>query len=112
MGSALPKTDHQMNSRTGIILLLAGLAVIMLAFELGSPLALEHLSRTERRVEIELQAASNLLPFTTDGRPTVLLAGNSLLLEGVQLDRGRGIEQRREGHGGIPWRRQIANGEW
>jgi hypothetical protein len=59
----------------------------MLGFELGSPLILERLSRTERRVESELQAARTLHPVTPDGRPTVLLAGNSLLLEGVQMDR-------------------------
>ena len=58
----------------------------MLGFEVGSPLILQHLSRTERRVETELLAARSLRPVTADGRATVLLAGNSLLLEGVQLD--------------------------
>jgi hypothetical protein len=83
----LPEADRTRKSRTGMIVLLVGVAVIMLGFELGSPLILEHLSRTERRVESELQAAKSLHPVTADGRPTVLLAGNSLLLEGVQLDR-------------------------
>jgi hypothetical protein len=83
----LPEADRTRKSRTGIVVLLVGVAVIMLGFELGSPLILEHLSRTERRVASELQAAKSLHPVTADGRPTVLLAGNSLLLEGVQLDR-------------------------
>jgi hypothetical protein len=83
----LPEADRTRKSRTGIVVLLVGVAVIMLGFELGSPLILEHLSRTERRVESELQAAKSLHPVTADGRPTVLLAGNSLLLEDVQLDR-------------------------
>jgi hypothetical protein len=83
----LPDADRTTTSRTGIIVLLLGVAVMMLGFELGSPLILEHLSRTERRVKSELQAAKSLHPVTADGRPTVLLAGNSLLLEGVQLDR-------------------------
>lgn len=82
-----PEWGRAPRSSTGIIVLLAGLAVILLGFELGSPLVLQHLSRTERRVEGELQAAKRLRPLTADGRPTVLLAGNSLLLEGVQLDR-------------------------
>jgi hypothetical protein len=64
-----------------------GLALILLAFEFGSPIVLDHLSRTEHRVEVELKAARALRPTTPDGRPTVLLAGNSLLLEGVQLDK-------------------------
>jgi hypothetical protein len=83
---SLPESDYAMSSRTGFIALIVGLAAILLGFELGSPLILEHLSRTERRVESELQAAKNLHPVTGDRRPTVLLAGNSLLLEGVQLD--------------------------
>jgi len=75
------------NARTGFIVLVVGLALILLAFELGSPIVLDHLSRTEHRVEVELKAARALRPTTPDGRPTVLLAGNSLLLEGVQLDK-------------------------
>src|SRR5437588_4952612 len=76
----------QLSSHTGVIALLVGLSVIMLGFEVGSPLILQHLSRTERRVETELLAARSLRPVTADGRATVLLGGNSLLLEGVQLD--------------------------
>jgi hypothetical protein len=75
-----------MSTRTGIVALLAGLALILLGLEVGSPWILTHLSRTERRVESETQAAHTLRPFTPDGRPTVLLVGNSLLLEGVQFD--------------------------
>jgi len=74
------------SARTGIIVLLTGLALILLGLELASPLILTRLSRIERRVESETQAARSLRPFTPDGRPTVLLTGNSLLLEGVQLD--------------------------
>jgi hypothetical protein len=75
------------STRTGFIVLVVGLALILLAFEFGSPIVLDHLSRTEHRVEVELKAARALRPTTPDGRPTVLLAGNSLLLEGVQLDK-------------------------
>jgi hypothetical protein len=75
-----------MSPRAGIIALLAGLAVILMALELASPAILKHFSRIERRVEGETQAASALRSATSDGRPTVLLTGNSLLLEGVQFD--------------------------
>jgi hypothetical protein len=60
--------------------------VILIGLELASPTILKHFSRIERRVEDEAQAASALRSATSDGRPTVLLTGNSLLLEGVQLD--------------------------
>jgi hypothetical protein len=75
-----------MTARHGIIVLVAGLFAIFLGLEVLSPLVLPHMSRTERRVGIELRAAQNLEPTSADGRKTVLLMGNSLLLEGVQLD--------------------------
>src|SRR5207245_8887780 len=77
----------QLGSHTGVIALLVGLAVIMLGFEVGSPLILQHLSRTERRVETELLSARSLRPVTAEGRAAVLLAGNSMVLEGVPRDR-------------------------
>jgi hypothetical protein len=86
--SAAPRpAESGWDSQKGFIVLVAGLVLILLAFELGSPVVLDRLSRTEHRVEGELKAARALRPTTADGRPTVLLAGNSLLLEGVQLDR-------------------------
>lgn len=85
-GTASPRPVDRMSARTGIIMLLAGLGLILLGLELGSPLILNRLSRIERRVESETEAARALRPLTADGRPTVLLTGNSLLIEGVQLD--------------------------
>ena len=73
-------------ARTGIFALCVGLAVILVWLELSSPIILRRFSRIERRIEAETEAARSLRPFTPDGRPTVLLVGNSLLLEGVQLD--------------------------
>lgn len=86
--SAIPvsNSSRMKTARFGIISLLIGLALILLGLEMISPLTLTHLSRIERRVETETLAAHTLRPFTPDGRPTVLLVGNSLLLEGVQLD--------------------------
>ncbi|HST10688.1 MAG TPA: hypothetical protein VLL05_09945 [Terriglobales bacterium] len=83
-----PQISHgSAATRKGFVALLVGLALIYLAFEVGSPIILDHLSHTEHRVGGELKAARALQPKTADGRPTVLLAGNSLLLEGVQLER-------------------------
>src|SRR5437667_1689241 len=75
-----------MAARAGIFTLLAGLAVSVVGLEVSSPRILAHLSRTERRINGEMGAASRLRPITPDGRPTVLLAGNSLLIEGVKMD--------------------------
>src|SRR5436853_3958118 len=85
-GIPSPPDRSSMSARTGLLALVTGLAGIFLGLVFGSPLIMHRLSRTERRVESETRAASVLRPVTPDGRPTVLLAGNSLLLEGVQLD--------------------------
>jgi len=81
-----PAARGSMSARGGIIALLAGLVVIFLGLEVSSPLILARLSHTEQRIAIEMQAAKHLRPFSANGRPTVLLVGNSLLLEGVQMD--------------------------
>ena len=84
--SSLSSSRSSFGPREGIIALVAGLTVIFLSLEAASPVVLAHISRTERRVGSELKAARSLQAATPDGRKTVLLAGNSLLLEGVHLD--------------------------
>jgi hypothetical protein len=74
-----------MTSRTGIVLLLAGLVVICAGLEFSSPRILAHLSRIQRRINGEMAVAEHIAP-TKDGHPTLLIVGNSLLNEGVQID--------------------------
>ena len=84
--AAPPRAASSMSAKTGIVALLGGLIAILLGLEISSPMILARLSRTERRINTEMHAASALHPTTPDGRPTVLLTGNSLLIEGVQMD--------------------------
>jgi hypothetical protein len=74
-----------MTARTGMILLLAGLVVICSGLEFSSPRILAHLSRIQRRINGEMANARHITP-TKDGCPTILIVGNSLLNEGVQID--------------------------
>lgn len=85
-GLAATLARSPMSATAGLIALVVGLGALLTGLELGSPFILTHLSRIERRQESETQAARTLRPLTSDGHPTVLLVGNSLLLEGVQLD--------------------------
>jgi hypothetical protein len=87
VSSPPPVKESGWSARTGLIVLVCGLAFLLLAFELGSPVVLGRLSHTESRVNAELRAAYALRPTTPDGKRTVLLAGNSLLLEGVQVEK-------------------------
>lgn len=80
-------SSGSMTAKGGIIALLAGLVVILLGLEVSSPLILARLSHTEQRIAVEMKATKDLRPLSADGRPTVLFVGNSLLLEGVQMDK-------------------------
>jgi hypothetical protein len=80
-----PKARAGMSSKAGIVLLLGGLAIMFAALEISSPRILARFSRIERRINHELVEAEHLPPVV-DGHPTVLLVGNSLLNEGVQID--------------------------
>jgi hypothetical protein len=75
-----------LSASAGIVMLVMGLVLIFVALEYLSPVVLAHFSRIERRVVAESHVAATLHPFSADGRPTLLIAGNSLLLEGVNLD--------------------------
>lgn len=75
-----------MSAKAGFVYLLAGLVIIFVGLEFSSPLILARLSNTERRITSEMRDAEVLQSTAQDGRPTVLLVGNSLLLEGVQLE--------------------------
>jgi hypothetical protein len=81
-----PTVRSSISAKAGIIALLAGLVIMFLGLEVASPLILSRLSHTEQRITVEMRAAHKLQPTTSDGRPTVLFVGNSLLLEGVQMD--------------------------
>src|SRR5262249_38258814 len=75
-----------MGPTAGIVWLSVGLVLLMLALEFSAPIILKHFSRIERRINGELQTARGLQPKDEKGRPTVLLTGNSLILEGVDID--------------------------
>jgi len=77
-----------MSSRTGIVLLLAGVVLIFVALEIASPRILFHFSRIERRINHELAEVEHVGPVN-DGHPTMLFVGNSLLIEGVDIDKLR-----------------------
>jgi hypothetical protein len=68
-GAASPPAKPATSARNGIIALLTGLVAILLGLEMVSPSILTHLSRIERRVETETQAARTLRPFTPDAAP-------------------------------------------
>jgi len=83
--TAVVVPSRGVNSRTGIILLLSGVFLILAGLELFSPRILMRFSRIQRRITGEMAQAKHLAPVN-DGHPTVLLVGNSLLNEGVKID--------------------------
>lgn len=71
--------------RAGIVYLLAGLAIFSIAVEVVATLAFAHVSRIQNRIITEYHAAQRVRSVGADGKPTMLLVGNSLLLEGLDL---------------------------
>jgi hypothetical protein len=84
-GRTVVRDETVMTARAGIILLLAGLVIICAGLEFSSPRILARLSRIQRRINGEMANAMQIAP-TKDGHPTLLIVGNSLLNEGVQID--------------------------
>jgi hypothetical protein len=82
--SSEPKSITRAGSRS-IALVLAGILVIGVGAEALARIVLGHVSRIEQRIEREYKDALSLTPVGPSGKPTMLLVGNSLLLEGVDL---------------------------
>ena len=69
-----------------IALVLLGIILIGLMAEAGARFALGRMSRIQRRIDQEYRSSLALPRNTPAGKPTMLLLGNSLLLEGVDFD--------------------------
>jgi hypothetical protein len=85
MPSSTSSSDARDATRA-IAVLLIGLALYGLALEMVTRVGFSRISRIRRRVEQDLQAARTLRPRAPDGAPTMLVVGNSLLLEGVERE--------------------------
>jgi lysophospholipase L1-like esterase len=62
-------------------------ALLIVAFEIGSDYLLKHHSKTFARVSRQYAEAVRVRPATSGEPISVLMVGNSLLLEGVEVDR-------------------------
>jgi hypothetical protein len=68
-----------------LTVLLAGYVLL----EMGSYARMHRGNGRGRRIVEELQEAEALRPLSADGKPTVLLVGNSLIREGLDMDTAR-----------------------
>ena len=75
------REEPQFRSKWLIVLLLS-LAAILLTLEVGTRIGFRLISKIESRTMMEARAAPHTQPFV-DGRPSMLLVGNSLMLEDV-----------------------------
>jgi hypothetical protein len=85
--AALARSGGQ--HRRAIAMTLAGAALFWAGLEATTYFGLRAASKIERRTDAEHAAARALRPGGRGGVPTVLLMGNSLLLEGVEYPRIR-----------------------
>jgi hypothetical protein len=66
-----------------IAVLLTGLLLYCAGLELVTRLGFSRVSRIQRRIAQDLSAAKSLAPGASNQQPTILVVGNSLLLDGV-----------------------------
>src|SRR5579863_1934344 len=78
----LGRARRPVEIRLIVIVLFIAVATVI-ALEIGTRLILTHFSNIERRVATEYRTVSRIRP--APGRPSLLLLGNSLLLEGVDM---------------------------
>jgi hypothetical protein len=78
--------SRKLDAPRAIALLLALLVLYCAALEIVTRTKFTSISRVQRRISADKQAALHLQPTALDGSRTVLLVGNSLLVHGVQPD--------------------------
>jgi hypothetical protein len=66
-----------------IAVLLTGLLLYCAGLELTTRKGFSRVSRTQRRISEDLSVAKSLAPRASNEQPTILVVGNSLLLDGV-----------------------------
>jgi len=77
---------HSRASDRSIWVILAGICLIGVTFEAIAVFGLHRMSRIEHRIDEEYRDVRALPAYSSADTPTMLLLGNSLLLEGVDLD--------------------------
>ena len=77
-------------ARRALAILLGLLALIGIAMEFTGSFAFVRVSRIQRRIDAAYKQAVRIGTVAADGKPTMLVAGNSLMLVGLDLPRFQG----------------------
>jgi hypothetical protein len=80
-------SSEQVAARRALSILLGVLALIGITLEIMGSFAFVRLSRIQRRIDTDYKRAVHMGAIANDGKPTILIAGNSLMLEGLDLPR-------------------------
>src|SRR5260370_29444759 len=80
-------SSKQIHARRALAILLGVLALIGIAMELTGSFAFVRVSRIQRRIDTAYKEAVRIDKFAADGKPTMLVVGNSLMLVGLDLPR-------------------------
>src|ERR1700745_58427 len=81
--------SEKLNATKAIALLLTVVSLYCGALEVITRLKFTRISRVQRRIENDKGAALSLEASTGNGSTTVLLVGNSLLVQGIDPDKLR-----------------------
>src|SRR5262249_45880276 len=89
MPSSISGSNAHSHALRHVKYLLATIALLLLGIEAGANYLLKHASPTYARVSGQYQQAREAVPAKPGDPPTVLMLGNSLLLDGIEMDRLR-----------------------
>ena len=77
------RLDSSLNPSRAIVVLLAGVLLYLVALEVVTSMGMRRSSQGAKRQHEDYKSALALRPTTQDGRQTILVVGNSLVVAGV-----------------------------
>jgi hypothetical protein len=86
MSMPLSTSDSRLVSPRAFAVLIAALAFFAVALEVGARIAVPRISQGIGRISTDLYAAGRFTVPVVNGRPNLLIVGNSLLLDGINRE--------------------------
>jgi hypothetical protein len=81
----MPSSISSSRARAAIAMLFAGILLLGALAEASATVGLSRISKIQRRIDVEAASALHLQRLGAGEKPTLLLVGNSLLLEGIDF---------------------------
>ena len=82
-------SSKHVDARRGVLMLIIVLALLCVGLEVAATFGYPRVSRIQHRVQTDYAKALRIRAADSEGRTGLLIAGNSLMLAGVDMNRLR-----------------------